>query len=57
MNWPRDGDIGSKYFFNIIRAKHKAKKIENIQIEGGKTNDPKAIMEFFYNFYFELFSS
>ena len=57
MNWLRDGDIGSKYFFNIIRAKHKAKKIENIQIEGGKTNDPKAIKESFYSFYSKLFSS
>ena len=56
MNWLRDGDIGSKYFFNIIRAKHKVENIENIQIEGGKTNDPKAIMEAFYSFYSELFS-
>ena len=54
MNWLRDGDIGSKHFFNIIRAKHKVEKIEDIQIEGGKTNDPKVIKEAFYSFYFEL---
>lgn len=57
MNWLRDGDVGSKYFFLIIRAKQKAEKIEDIQVDGGKTNDPKVIKEAFFSFYSKLFSS
>ena len=56
MNWLKDGDAGSKYFFNIIRAKHKAEKIENIQVEGSKTNDPKVIKDAFCSCYLDLFS-
>ena len=57
MNWLKDGDAGSKYFFNIIWAKHKVEKIENTQVEGSKTNDPKVIKDAFYSFYLDLFSS
>ena len=57
MNWLKDGDARSKYFFIIIRAKHKTEKIENIQVEGSKTNYPKVIKDAFYSFYLDFFSS
>ena len=49
MNWLKEGDIGSRYFFNIICSKLKKEMIEDVQIEGGKTNDPNWIIGALFN--------
>lgn len=46
----RSEDKGTKYFFNIIRAKHKRELIDNIQISGDVTNDPNCINDAFFRF-------
>ena len=54
MNWLREGDKGSKYFFNIIRPRQKREVIDGILIDGAISNDPISIKESFYNFYKDL---
>lgn len=57
MNWMKGGDKGTKYFFNIIRAKHKRELIKGIQISGELSNEPSSIKEAFFSFYKDLFTS
>lgn len=40
INWMKEGDQGTKLFFNIIRAKHKRDLIEGTQINGDLSSDP-----------------
>ena len=53
----KDGDRGSKYFFNIIRAKQCREAITAIQIDQGISTCNNDIMLTSYEFYKNLFSS
>ena len=55
-NWMKDGDRGSKYFFNIIRAKQCREVITTIQTDKGINSCNNDIMLTFYEFYKNLFS-
>ena len=55
-NWMKDGDRGSKYFFNIIRAKQCREAITGIQTDKGISTCNNDIMLTFYEFYKNLFS-
>ena len=52
-----DGDRGSKYFFNIIRAKQCREAITIIQTDKGISTYNDDIMLTFYEFYKNLLSS
>ena len=43
MNWIDEGDKGSGYLFNIIRAKHKRELISDILVGDGISNDPDEV--------------
>ena len=57
MNWIDEGDKGSGYFFNIIKAKHKRERISDILVRDRISNDPEEIQNAFFSFYKNLFSS
>ena len=57
MNWINDGDQGSGYFFNIIKAKHRRELIDEIQVDDRNSKEPEDIQKAFYQFYKDLFSS
>ena len=56
MNWINEGDKGSGYFFNIIKAKHRRELIDEIQVDGRNSKEPEDIQKAFYQFYKDLFS-
>ena len=45
-----EGDKGSRYFFNIIRAKHKRELISDILVGDRISNDPEEVQHAFYSF-------
>ena len=47
----KDGDRGSKYFFNIIKAKQCREEITRIQTNKGISTCNNDIMPTFYEFY------
>ena len=55
MNWNLEGDRGSKYFFNIIKANNKREFIEHINFNGGKSLDPELIQLAFLNIILSFF--
>lgn len=57
MNWLKEGYYGTKYLFNMIRAKHKREMIEYFHINGDVTNDPNSIKDTFFIFDKELFTT
>ena len=48
MNWINEGDKGSGYFFNIIKAKHRRKLIDEIQVDGRNSKELEDIQKVFY---------
>ena len=38
MNWIREGDRGSKYFFTIIKYKQKHIRVEEIGVDSNSSN-------------------
>ena len=48
MNWINEGDKGLGYFFNIIKAKHRRELIDEIQVDGRNSKEPKDIQKAFY---------
>ena len=57
LNQNLEGDRGSKYFFNIIKAKNKREFIEHIHFNGGKSQDPELMQSAFFEYYSQLLSS
>ena len=50
MNWIDEGDKGSGYFFNIIRAKYKIELISDILVGDRISNGSKEVQHAFYSF-------
>lgn len=55
IQWIKEGNKGSKYFFNYLNYKHKNEKIEAIKDETGYHTSQAEIINLFHNFYERLF--
>ena len=48
MNYINEGDKGSGYFFNIIKAKHRREFIDEIQVDSKNSKELDNIQKAFY---------
>lgn len=56
-HWLQFGDKGSKFFFNLLRQKHRRETIDRIIIDNDEISDLDKIKEAFALFYQKLFTS